>query len=116
MSTLRTVTTPSNGAETLSNPWSCLSRRTFAAFESTVAFVALSALTAWSVSCLETESVWSSASQRSAVIWACRRLACAVSRSARACCSCWSTSGLSISASSCPRFTWAPMSKYQPFT
>ena len=116
MSTLRAVMTPSNGAKIFSNAWSCSSRPTFAIFESTVAFIALSALTATSVSCLETESLSRSARQRSAVICACRRFARAVSRSARACCSCWSTSGVSISARSCPAFTCAPMSKYQRFT
>src|SRR5438445_396051 len=116
MSTVRGVVIPSDGSPIFPNAWSCSSRRAVATFQFQVAFIALSALTAWSVSCLETESVSRSACQRSAVIWACRRLACAVSRSARACSSCWSTSGLSISARSCPCFTCAPMSKYQAFT
>ncbi len=80
-----------------------------------MAFIALSALTATSVSWRDTEPLSSSACQRSAVILAWRRLACAVSRSACACWSCWSTSGESISARSCPAFTRAPMSKYQRF-
>ena len=61
ISVLRAVMTPLNGAWIFSKPCSCSSRRTFAAFESTVAFVALSVLTAWSVSCLDTESLSSSA-------------------------------------------------------
>src|SRR6266849_10275682 len=43
------------------------------------------------------------------------RLACPVKRLLRACWSCWSTSGLSITASSCPCLTCAPISKYHFF-
>src|SRR5881397_1497514 len=46
MSTLRAVITPSNGASIFSNPCSCSSRRTFATLDSTVAFIALSAMKA----------------------------------------------------------------------
>src|SRR4029077_3154576 len=41
------------------------------------------------------------------------RLASAVERLLRDCPSCWSTSGVAITAKSCPFFTCAPISKYQ---
>ena len=43
-------------------------------------------------------------------------LLCAVARSAFACASCWSSSGVSISASSSPLCTCAPISRYHAFT
>src|SRR2546429_9351652 len=45
-------------------------------------------ISAWSVSCWDTEPVLTRSCQRLAVILAMFRLACAVSRSARACSSC----------------------------
>ena len=69
-----------------------------------------------STSCRETASVSTSFWSRSDVIFARSSLACAVPRCARACESCWSTSGDSMSARRWPFFTRAPMSTYHFFT
>ena len=68
MSRLRAVMTPSNGATIFSKLWSFSSRRTLAAFELTVPFIAAAPFTAWSVSCVETEPLSRSDCHRWAVI------------------------------------------------
>src|SRR6185312_13913185 len=59
ISVLRTVTTPEKGAYTRSNDCSCCRRRTLACAASTAACLAAAPPIATSVSCLETESLFS---------------------------------------------------------
>ena len=69
-----------------------------------------------SAACCETDFVAKSSRQRWSVVCASWKFACAVARSARAWRSCWSTSGVSISANVWPFFTRVPMSVYQSLT
>jgi hypothetical protein len=113
MSVSRAVTMPSNGAIRRLKPSSATSWSTFACAALTWATLAFQVKVRWSTSCLATASVLASDCQRSAVICASLALAWATLRAARACMSCWSRSGVSISASRSPAFTLLPMSCFQ---
>ena len=115
-SMLRAVMMPSNGATTREYDSSCSSWRTFALFGGDRRRFALRDPTAVSTSCCDTALVSRSSVNRFAVASASCRLASAAARVSRACWSCWSTSGVSISASSSPCFTRAPMSTYHFFS
>ena len=115
MSTARRVITPENGAVTRVKPCIWRSRSTLASAAARLAFAWAAALRFSSSSCCETTSRFLSASQRSVVLFASARLAAVCWRAAIACDSCWSISGDSISASSSPFSTEAPMSLVQRF-
>jgi hypothetical protein len=113
MSVARAVTMPSNGATSRLKPSSAMSWSTLACAARTWAMLAFQVKVRWSTSCLATASVPDSDCQRLAVISASLALASATFRAARACCNCWSRSGVSISPSTSPAFTLLPMSYFQ---
>jgi hypothetical protein len=83
--------------------------------EFTAAFLLERSAVRSSISCIETKFEAISVFRRFSVASDNLALACWLARSARACSSCWSRSGASISAITCPALTRAPISALQLF-